>query len=306
MAEDRHIRVCPLCSGELERVHRHLPDRLLGVFRAVHRYRCTRPGCQWEGIVSKAPPARREGAARPGWGWRALWFFAGCAFALAAVQGARMYSAHKAQVQARAAAAAKLASLPAIEVPEGESHDGETLAPDDPLGVGNETPLRLARNCAWGIPGRNPYQGTVGQALTAARLPESAVRKFEALVASGQVSDQLVISRDGITTVSGRRRFDAKSFDMAFGKTLCFDTRVNFRGDHTETADLYEATDADGRPYAIMVPIVCGNVAVLGERAERNGNGRTTNGSAPEPATGALVALGFGLALAFARRRARK
>ena len=306
MAEDGHIRVCPLCSGRLERVHRQLPDHLLGVFRTVHRYRCTRPDCEWVGIVSTDAPARREDAARPGWGWRALWFFAGCAFALAAVQGARMYSAHKAQVQARAAAAAKLASLPAIEVPEGESHDGETLAQDDPLAMGNETPLRLARNCAWGIPGRNPYQGTVGQALTAARLPESAVRKFESLVANGQVSDQLLISRDGITTVSGRRRFDAKSFDMAFGKTLCFDTRVNFRGDHTETADLYEATDADGRPYAIMVPIVCGNVAVLGERAERNGNGRTTNGSAPEPATVALVALGFGLALAFARTRARK
>lgn len=308
MTEHRHVRVCPLCSGELERVHRHLPDRLLGVFRTVHRYRCSRPGCEWEGIVSRDEHMRAggEGVARSAWGSRALWFLAGCAFALSAVQGARMLTAHKAQRQASLVAAAKLSSLPPISVAEGESHDGETLAEDDPRSVRNETPLRLARHCAWGVPGRNPYRGTVGQALTAARLPDSAVRKFESLVATGQVSDKLLISRDGITTESGRRRFDAKSFDMAFGNTLCFDTRVNFRGNHTETADLYEATDADGRQYAIMVPIVCGNVAVLGERAERNGNGRTTNGSAPEPATLALVALGFALALAFVRKRSRR
>jgi len=48
----RPVHVCPLCAGELERVHRHLADRMLGAFRAVHRYRCVSASCTWEGIVS--------------------------------------------------------------------------------------------------------------------------------------------------------------------------------------------------------------------------------------------------------------
>jgi hypothetical protein len=307
MISKGHVHICPLCGAGAERVHRHFADRLLGVFRSVHRYRCVRAGCGWEGIVSKdeRPPAGGDGAGtRPGLRTRALWFLAGCAFALAAVQATRMILANKAAHQASVTAAARHAALPPIPVAEGESYDGEALAGDDPRQLQNETPLVLARGCAWGIPGRNPYRGTVAQALTAARVPESAVRKFESLVANKQVSDQLLISRDGIVTASGRRRFEAKSFDMAFGNTLCFNTRVNFRGNHTETADLYEATDADGHQYTIMVPIVCGNVSVLGERAERNGGGGG-NGSTPEPATLALVALGFGMLLALLGRRAR-
>lgn len=307
MISKAHVHICPLCGAEAERVHRHFADRLLGVFRSVHRYRCVRAGCGWEGIVSRdeRPPAGGGGAGtRLGVGTRALWFLAGCAFALAAAQGTRMILADKAAHRTTVTAAARSAAPPPMPVAEGESYDGEVLADDDPRQLQNETPLVLARGCAWGIPGRNPYRGTVAQALTAARLPESAVRKFESLVANKQVSDQLLISRDGIVTVSGRRRFEAKSFDMAFGNTLCFNTRVNFRGNHTETADLYEATDADGRQYAVMIPIVCGNVSVLGERAERNGGGGG-NGSTPEPATLALIALGFGLLLTVVGRRAR-
>jgi hypothetical protein len=56
---------------------------------------------------------------------------------------------------------------------------------------------------------------------------------------------------------------------MGFGRTMCFATRVNFTPGHLEYADLYDATDAAGRNYAVMVPYVCGNVSVLAERAER-------------------------------------
>jgi len=306
----RHAHVCPLCGGVVERVHRHPADRFFALFRTLHRYRCTESGCEWEGIVSD--DELREDGGRlvqvpTGWRTRALWFFVGAAVALGGVQAARMYraqvAAREAQ-EARARTAAKQAAIAPLTVEIGESFDGEPLADDDLRRVDNPSPLVLRRGCAWGIPGRNPYRGTVGQALAAARMPDSAVRKFEALIEKKMVSDRVEISREGITTVSGRRKFDALSFDMAFGNTLCFNTRVNFQRGHVEHADLYEATDAEGKRYAVMVPYVCGNVAVLGDREERNGEYR--NGSTPEPETLALFASGSALLAWFVRRRRRR
>lgn len=44
-------RVCPQCDGPVERVRRHFIDRLVSLFRPVHRYRCREKGwsCDWEG-----------------------------------------------------------------------------------------------------------------------------------------------------------------------------------------------------------------------------------------------------------------
>ena len=309
LTRHRHVHVCPLCGGAVERVHRHFADRLFGMFRTVHRYHCSDPSCAWEGIVSNIDHSETHAGAQQARLARraqALWFVAGIAVALAGTQGARMYLAKKAEreaAEARALAAAKrLASLPApVEV--GEIVDGEVLAEDDLRRTDNPSPLNLRRGCAWGVPGRNPYLGTVSQALSATRMPASAIAKFEALIAKKMVSDRVEITREGITTVSKRRSFDALSFDMAFGNTMCFNTRVNFRPGHVEHADLYEATDADGKRYAVMVPYVCGNVAVLGDREERNGEYR--NGQTPEPATWAMLATGLAVLAWFVRRRER-
>jgi len=306
----RYVHVCPLCGGVVERVHRHAADRFFALFRRLHRYRCTEAACAWEGIVSDDELARADAlphSAPFGWGARALWFFVGAAVTLASVQGVRMYRAEQAAREARdagARAAAKQVAIAPLTVEIGESFDGEPLAPDDLRKVDNPSPLTLRRGCAWGIPGRNPYKGTVGQALAAARLPDSAVRKFEALIEKKMVSDRVEITREGIATVSGRRKFDALSFDMAYGNIMCFNTRVNFRQGHVEHADLYEATDAEGKRYAVMVPYVCGNVAVLGDREERNGDYR--NGSTPEPESLALFATGSVLLAWFLRRRRRE
>ncbi|MCL4746633.1 MAG: PEP-CTERM sorting domain-containing protein [Burkholderiaceae bacterium] len=287
-------------------MHRRFLDRLLSTFRSVKRHRCINPECSWEGIISTGDKAAAVGAdRRSSWGARLLWFVAGVAVTLAAVQGARLYLAEQAAREAQLRAEQRRALIVPIPVEPGESYDGEALADEDPRRAGNHSELTLLRNCSWGDPGRNPYRGTVAQALTAARVPESAVRKFEILVENKMVSDRLLISREGITTASGRRSFNSASFDMAFGTVMCFDTRVNFRDAQVENADLYEATDADGRQYAIMIPLVCGNVAVLGERAERDGDSRTINGVAPEPATLALMAVGGALLAAFAGRRSR-
>ena len=54
--------VCPDCRGDLERVRRSLLDRLVGLIVRSRRYRCTRAGCGWNGLLQGR--IRRHGAYR--------------------------------------------------------------------------------------------------------------------------------------------------------------------------------------------------------------------------------------------------
>lgn len=49
---------CPKCSGELARIRRRRRDRVFGTIRQIGRFRCTMPGCHWEGNLSLEPPDR--------------------------------------------------------------------------------------------------------------------------------------------------------------------------------------------------------------------------------------------------------
>ena len=43
---------CPACAGNVMRVRRHWPDRLVSKFsHPVQRYRCEQFGCGWEGLL---------------------------------------------------------------------------------------------------------------------------------------------------------------------------------------------------------------------------------------------------------------
>lgn len=140
--------------------------------------------------------------------------------------------------------------------------------------------LALRRGCHWGQPGRKPYQGSVRQALQAAGLPEDVITQIEAQHRSGQKSGRLAISRSGIRHTGDGRVFPARGIALTYGMTLCQDATVNFAKGHVEMADLYEARDAQGRPHAVMVPDVCGNVSVLGAAGVRAGRGTVAGMSA--------------------------
>lgn len=186
----------------------------------------------------------------------------------------------------------------AAELPPGVSHDGEPLparhpwlrlaaltpadaqapsaasAPAPAARAGGALassagPLTLRRGCAWGQPGRNPYRGSVEQALVQARLPAEVVAEVTRRAEARQPSDRVEIRREGIRSQRGGHEYAPDGFAMAFGTTLCLGTRVNFSPGHAEQADLYEVQDRRGRKHAVMVPDVCGNVSVLAERGER-------------------------------------
>lgn len=128
--------------------------------------------------------------------------------------------------------------------------------------------LDLRYGCVWGVPGRNPYKGSVEQALRSAALPEEVVQQVAVQVREGRPIDTLEIRNDGIKAVGSGRTFNAQNVALTFGRSLCIGSRVNFPDGHVETAALYEATTAQGRIVAVMVPEVCGNVSVLGQSAD--------------------------------------
>jgi hypothetical protein len=129
--------------------------------------------------------------------------------------------------------------------------------------------LALKQGCAWAQPGRSPYRGSVEQALVSARLPAEVVQRIALKVHAGQRDDRLLISNTSIRTQRDAREFDPRNVAMTYARTLCVNTRVNFKPGHTEAASLYEAADEQGRLHSVMVPDVCGNVSVLGVRMER-------------------------------------
>lgn len=273
---------CPACRAKVERVRRLPEDHASGHRRGLRRYRCTAEACAWSGLLSRVRP---HGAA---------WHRPELQRAVTAAVAATWRPGRQLLVAGVVAGAVALPLLTvvliglgvtagspsAISVAQGESHDGAPLpirsaqllqvADVRPAPAAEEAALTVRHGCAWGRPGRNPYRGTMAQALHAAQLPPEVVRQFVALQQAGQKSGRLEIRRGAIRTVDGGREFNAESFAMTFGHTLCLDSRVNFAPGHVEAADLYEVRDDQGRRHAVMVPDVCGNVSVLSQRGTRS------------------------------------
>lgn len=157
----------------------------------------------------------------------------------------------------------------------GEHFDGEpvqsvvAISPSSAALPATDPPLGLRQDCVWGKPGRSPYQGTVEQALVAGRLPAELVAPLAARIRARQPSDRVSISTAMIRSERGGHEFSPRSLALSFGHNMCLNSRVNFAPGHVEKADLYEVVDAAGKPRAVMVPDVCGNVSVLSASGER-------------------------------------
>ncbi len=291
----------------------------------LRRYRCTSPSCAWEGLVPRAArrprsSARARARRRLLRSWRGALIPAlallGLGAAVAAVawqaglftppgqqryapgehhDGEPLPAAHAlsrhhahaalaagAAVADAASAAAALTSVTSVN--SGTSGTSGTSAASATAAAPSST-LALRYGCVWGQPGRSPYRGTIEQALRSAALPDEVVQAVAAKVRSGQAVDKLVIRNDGVHAVASGRVFSAQNIAMTYGKTLCLNTRVNFVAGHSEPAALYEATTANGRVLAVMVPEVCGNVSVLGQSdlALRSGV-LSARGAADDPA----------------------
>jgi len=331
----RYLQRCALCGQALRRVRRRPQDADQPDLR---RYRCA--GCSWQGLLPRLP--RPAQVRRRQLAWRQL---RTALLPLAAV--ASMGFAAAALVSQNSLRPPPVARAAAL----GVSDDGQPLPEQHALQVHSTlavadavqaatvppdlAPLGLRHSCAWGKPGRNPYRGTVEQALLSAALPPEVVQAIAQQVRAGQPVDWLDISNSGMRAERSGRMFSPRNIAMSYGMTLCLGTRVNFEPGHHERAALYEASDKQGRKVAVMVPTVCGNVSVIGESGVRKqpravlaggssvddsvrwmpavlswdpvvpgtpaGHGRGQQ--VPEPGTLACALLGLGAAAWFSRRR---
>jgi hypothetical protein len=292
---------CPACGAVTMRVPR-LPEDLGAPGNEFQRrFRCCAVACNWQGLLplhaerkvedladtstrhehadaadtpngAALPPTATATVTRwPRWAPAGALLFVG-----AVVAGSALLANKTSQADLRADSGRN--------VPLGESDYGDPLPPTHPLllraslrsanapageAADSAEGLTLRQHCAWGRPGGNPYKGTVEQALHAAHLPNEVVQQVAAKVKAGEVTDQLLIDNAGIHGQKHGREFSSRGFAMTYGRTLCVNTKVNFRPGHVEKAALYEVNDATGKRHSVMVPEVCGNVSVLSDRGRR-------------------------------------
>ena len=303
----RPRRPCPRCHCGLRRVRRRGLDHLRALFAPqLARYRCLAAGCGWEGLLPRRRRSRRAAPTPvPG---SAAEAFSSRTQVLHGLVGAMLLA-----TAALAASATYRWISPGVDevqvgprkIARGSSHAGDQLPHDHPLlhaaspivdtdevepaarldragaAPAPEEALALRRHCAWGVPGRDPYRGSVELALRSARLPEALVQRIAADVRERRITDRVSIGNGTIRADASGRRFDPSQLALTFGRTLCVDARVNFKQGHVERADLYEAQDGEGKVVAVMVPDVCGNVSVLSEVAEDDDN-RAADAAAQE------------------------
>lgn len=139
--------------------------------------------------------------------------------------------------------------------------------------VDGVAPLALRDGCTWGAPARMAYRGSIEQALATARLPRESVAQVAARVRAHRASDRVEIGRAGIRARRSGLYYGPRGFALAFGDTLCLNTRVNFAAGEATGGDLYQVMSGDGREVAVVVADANGAVAVMGGIGERRGVG---------------------------------
>jgi hypothetical protein len=132
--------------------------------------------------------------------------------------------------------------------------------------------------CSWNQPGRNPYRGTVQEAVSRyVDIPAPTRAALVAKIERHAADDNVVITRDDIV---GRESYAPDISAMHFGRqTVCERvTRERWPATAREPAAVY---CADG--YCLIVPRICGNVSRV-SRAGAGGGGRAVAAGVPRRA----------------------
>ena len=280
------------------RVRRSVGDRVRGSFDGMRRFRCRSADCGFNGLLTQRRGAGRQTTLRAASARRALlaWGLALAAGVVVAAAAAVVVLKAGWEPLDRVAhpggphrlppgmqfdgtpvvALRTVATAATAAIPPG----GPALAASaDAMPSAHPAGLALREGCVWGQPGRSPYQGTVEQALRAGRLPDEVVAPLVARIQARQITDRVDIRREGIRAQRDGREFSPRGLALSFGRSMCLESRVNFKPGHVEPADFYEVRDSAGRTHRVIVPDVCGNVSVLSTRGERSTAGKLMAGA---------------------------
>lgn len=136
----------------------------------------------------------------------------------------------------------------------------------------------MLSNCSWNSPGRNPYRGSVAEAVSRyIDIPVPVRAQLIAKIEGGRADDNAAIMRD---TIAGKYDYDSRITSMHFGqRTVCENvTRDGWAATAREPAKVYCVDD-----HCLIVPQVCGNISRV-RRIAASGGG----GGAPAAAPGAV------------------
>jgi PEP-CTERM motif len=114
----------------------------------------------------------------------------------------------------------------------------------------------MLSNCSWNSPGRNPYRGSVRDAVSRyVDIPAPARARLVARIEAGQADDTVAIMRDSI---AGKYDYSPQITDMHFGqRTVCGTVvRDGWADTVREPAKVYCEGD-----QCLIVPRVCGNIS---------------------------------------------
>jgi hypothetical protein len=127
----------------------------------------------------------------------------------------------------------------------------------------------MLSSCSWNHPGRNPYRGSISEAVSRyVDIPVDVRRQLVARMQAGQPDDRVTITRDAIL---GKFDYDPALVSMHFGqRTVCdYVTRDQWTASAREPAAVYCVGNE-----CLIVPQICGNVSRVRRAAASAGGTR--------------------------------
>lgn len=163
---------------------------------------------------------------------------------------------------ARAAMEVGQGALPSssqeVEAPDqGVTDFGVETSLSHPITHPSYKRLNIRTGCKWGKPGANPFKGDRLSALLVEGVDPESAKELASRIERGLSDGEVIFSNTSIRERSGDLEF-VNNYAMAFGNSVCFNTKTNFEIGHYELAALYRHNG-----YYIVVPYVCGNITRL-------------------------------------------